>query len=194
MSQVGEDRRVLLSMTLEELWQLFPIELVEHRDEWAEWYSEEARRLSEHLPKGARVSHIGSTAVPGIMAKPIVDILVEVVESESLEAVASEIEGAGYIVMARSEGRVDLNRGYTSKGFADRVFHLHLRHMGDCDELYFRNFLIGHPVVAREYEALKLKLWREFEHDRDAYTAGKGEFVRTWTEEGKKEVRLTEGS
>lgn len=187
MTGIEDDRQRLLAMSLEELWQLFPIILVAHREEWAEWYSEEAQRLSEWLPKGARVSHVGSTAVAGIMAKPIVDILVEVAECVELDGVAMRIEEAGYIVMNGQEGRVDLNKGYTSKGFAERVFHLHLRHWGDCDELYFRDYLIEHRDVAQEYERLKVELWREFEHDRDGYTAGKGEFVRRWTEVGKRE-------
>lgn len=188
MSLTEEDRRALLSMTLDELWQLFPIVLVEPRDEWAEWYSDEARMLSEHLPKSARVSHIGSTAVGTIWTKPIIDMLVELPDDVSLKAVAHGIEPLDYIIMSQSDGRIDLNKGYTPRGFAERVFHLHLRHTGDCDEIYFRDFLIGHPAVAREYEALKLRLWREFEHDRDAYTEAKGDFVRRYTDVAKREL------
>ena len=60
----------LSEMTLEELWQLFPIRLTEHRAEWADWYEQEAKHVRALLPDGARVSHIGSTAVEGIWAKP----------------------------------------------------------------------------------------------------------------------------
>lgn len=62
-------------MTLEELWQLFPIILTEHRDEWADWFEEEKGLLSSFLPDNVIISHIGSTAIKGIWAKPIVDIL-----------------------------------------------------------------------------------------------------------------------
>lgn len=79
----------LSEMTLEELWQLFPIILTAHRDAWAAWYEEEAARLREALPAGARISHVGSTAVEGIWAKPIIDILIEVPEGYSLEAVGA---------------------------------------------------------------------------------------------------------
>lgn len=64
----------LSEMTLEELWQLFPIILTEHDPRWAAWYAEEVEQLKSMLPQ-MRFYHIGSTAVSGIMAKPIIDIL-----------------------------------------------------------------------------------------------------------------------
>ena len=63
--------------------------------------------------------------------------------------------------------------GYTDNGFAEKVYHLHLRLEGDHDELYFRDYLIEYPQAAKEYEQLKLSLWKQFEHDRDGYTAAK---------------------
>lgn len=71
----------LSEMTLEELWQLFPIILTEHDPRWKEFYREETDSLKSILPQGAEFFHIGSTAIDGIMAKPIVDILT-VVSSE----------------------------------------------------------------------------------------------------------------
>ena len=69
----------LSEMSLEELWRLFPIILTEHDPRWRDWYEEEAARLRAVLPvdEAARISHIGSTAVAGIWAKPTVDILLE---------------------------------------------------------------------------------------------------------------------
>ena len=61
------------------------------------------------------------------------------------------------------------------------VFHLHLRKSGDHHELYFRDYMREHPEAAGEYEALKLKLWRQYEHDRDAYTENKSELVNKYT-------------
>lgn len=80
-----------------------------------------------------------------------------------------------------------LYKGYTENGFAERVFHLHLRYEGDNDEIYFRNYLIAHPDIAREYERLKLGLWKRFEHDRDGYMNGKTEFVKKYTTHAKNE-------
>lgn len=70
----------LEKMSLEELWQLFPIFLREHQDEWKEWYDEERLRLLIFLPANqlVRISHIGSTSLETIWAKPIVDILLEI--------------------------------------------------------------------------------------------------------------------
>jgi GrpB-like predicted nucleotidyltransferase (UPF0157 family) len=66
-------------------------------------------------------------------------------------------------------------------GFAKKVFHLHLRKFGDNNELYFRDYLNEHPEIAKEYEKLKLSLWKPFEHNRDGYTKGKNEFVQRIT-------------
>lgn len=59
---------------------------------------------------------------------------------------------------------------------------MHLRYYGDHDELYFRDYLKGNPAAAKEYEALKLSLWKKYEHNRDAYTDAKSEFVKECTE------------
>ena len=64
-------------MSIEELWQLFPIFLTEHKPCWDSWYAAEKAFLSEILPRDVRISHIGSTAISAIWAKPIIDILVE---------------------------------------------------------------------------------------------------------------------
>ena len=63
---------------------------------------------------------------------------------------------------------------------------MHLKYAGDNKELYFRDYLNEFPEIAREYEALKLSLWKEHEHNRDAYTNEKSEFVKKHTEQAKK--------
>lgn len=66
------------------------------------------------------------------------------------------------------------------------MFHLHLRYTGDHDELYFRDYMNAHPALAKQYEALKLSLWKQFEHNRDAYTNAKTTFITTHTAAAKK--------
>ena len=132
-----------------------------------------------------RISHIGSTAVPGIWAKNIVDVLIEVSQDTEIAQTAAVLEACGFFRMSAEAGRISFNRGYTDAGFADKVFHIHLRYVGDHDELYFRDYLIAHPQIAKEYEALKLELWRQFAHNRDAYTNGKSGFVQKWTKKAK---------
>lgn len=172
----------LQEMSLEELWQLFPIEIAEPNSEWKKWYAEESARLEAAL-EGHRVkfSHIGSTGIEGICAKPIVDILCEIDCSEDIDVLGGIIMDSDYICMSESLGRKSFNRGYTENGFADRVFHLHLRHAGDNDELYFRDYLNEFPEVAAEYAALKRGLAEKFRHNRDGYTFAKGEFVNKYT-------------
>lgn len=125
----------LSEMSNEELWQLFPIELSPHRTSWADQYArEEARLLPVLSPlRLTRISHIGSTSVGSICAKPIVDILVEIPEDADMSSVVKVLVGSGYRVTSHEPGRISSNRGYTEKGFADEVFHLHLRFSGDND-------------------------------------------------------------
>ena len=175
----------LSEMSLEELWLLFPIFLEEHKDCWKEWYREEEYLLKNVFSSGERISHIGSTAIPSIWAKPIVDILVEIPKGRSLLSYKADIINCGYICMSQSENGMSFNKGYTESGFAKRVFHLHLRYVGDNSELYFRDYLIEHSDVAKEYEDLKLNLWKKYEHNRDAYTNAKTEFVKKYTEKAK---------
>ena len=172
--------KTLQDLTLGELWQLFPIVLEPHNPEWKVWY-EDARQELQRVISGAcpeqsrrnnlaAIHHIGSTAVPGIWAKPIVDILVELKPTADMDDVAAKTENYGWIRMSESQGRISLNKGYTIHGYAERVYHLHLRYEGDNAEVTFAEYLRQHPDVAKEYEALKLSLWHKYEHDRDGYT------------------------
>ena len=79
--------------------------------------------------------------------------------------------------MSQSENRMSFNKGYTERGFSEKVFHLHLRYIGDNDELYFRDYLNEHADIAKEYENLKISLWKLYEHNRDRYTNAKGNFI-----------------
>ena len=178
----------LEEMSLEELWQLFPIFLREHQDEWKDWYAEERLRLLSFLPANqlVRISHIGSTSVETIWAKPIVDILLEIPKETDMVVMRDLLLQNGYLLMSESQGRMSFNKGYTPSGFAERVFHLHLRYEGDHDELYFRDFLQEHPAVAKNYEKLKLSLWKQYEHNRDAYTDSKTDFIKKYTKEAKR--------
>lgn len=177
----------LSEMSLEELWQLFPIILTEHKAYWREWYIEEETKLKEALPADqmVRISHIGSTAIKGIWAKPIIDILAEVAVDSDLQSFKEYLAAAGYLCMSESSRRLSFNKGYTENGFAEKVYHLHLRMEGDNDELYFRDYLNLHPEAAREYEKLKLGLWKQYEYNRDGYTEAKTEFVKKYTLKAK---------
>lgn len=169
----------LQDLTLAELWELFPIVLTAHNPQWSVWAEEEMRLLSSLLVKyHPIISHIGSTAIPDIQAKPIVDILVEVSPGIEWLPIIEILERNGYICMSESGSRISFNKGYTPSGYADKVFHVHVHRTGDNDEILFRDYLIAHPESAKEYETLKLSLLPEYRNNRDGYTEAKTEFVK----------------
>ena len=172
----------LKDMTLEELWELFPIVLSSHDPLWAEWVKEEISILTTLLSDFDKtITHIGSTAIPGIMAKPIVDILVEIPAETNKEDIIKIMEAAGYICMSVSDNRMSFNKGYTPNGYSEKVFHIHFHNIGDNDEIFFRDYLIANPDVAKGYERLKLSLLPKFKHNRDGYTQAKTTFVNRIT-------------
>ena len=146
--------RRLDEMDLKELWQLFPVILTEHREEWKIWYREEKEELEHILPGGnvVRISHVGSTAIGKIKSKPIVDILIEVTPGTDMGEVRDILCENGWSCMSQNEKRMSFNKGYTEQGFAEKVFHLHLRYSGDHDEMYFRDYLNEHTDIAEKYE------------------------------------------
>lgn len=168
----------LKDMTLKELWSLFPINLVDHDSRWKAWAEEEIAALTSLLSEFQPIiNHIGSTAIPGIKAKPIIDILVEIPSGSSGQRVKQLMEANGYICMSSAEHRQSFNKGYTPTGYDERVFHIHVHLAGDNDEIAFRDYLIAHPQDAKEYEALKGSLLPEFRNNRDGYTAAKTGFI-----------------
>ena len=113
--------------------------------------------------------------------------MVELSSQSDLQKAAEALERSGFIMMSNEGERISLNLGYTKDGFAEKVYHVHLRLVGDNDELYFRDYLNAHPQTAKEYEALKLRLWKRFEHDRDAYTEAKTDCIKAVTAQARKE-------
>lgn len=173
-------------MTNDELWALFPIILSPHDPAWAARYAQERARIKRVIGKKnvARVSHIGSTAVKGLIAKPTIDILLEIADGCDTEKLKTMLIAEGYLFSPRPENpppHMMFLKGYTPHGFCGQAFHLHVRYGGDWDELYFRDYLISHPDAAREYGRLKERLKQQYEHDRDAYTDAKTTFVREHT-------------
>lgn len=175
----------LSEMNLEELWLLFPIFLMEHQNCWKDWYVEEEISLKSLLPQTAKINHIGSTSICDIWAKPIIDILVEVSREYNLPDIKDILMNNSYICMTQSTDRISFNKGYTENGYAERVFHLHLRYIGDNDELYFRDYLNEFPYVAGQYEKMKLNLWKKYKYNRDGYTCAKSDFVKKYTNKAK---------
>lgn len=153
--------------------------LVPHKSEWRELFEEEAARLRSALGGGIlRVEHVGSTAVEGMDAKPLIDMLVAVESLEEARGLVPVLEGMGYEHRGDggARGRIFLAKGPRSR----RTHHLSLVEPTSDHwrrSLLFRDHLRAHPEAAEEYRDLKRGLARKYPEDRESYTAGKDRFI-----------------
>lgn len=168
---------MLSDLSLEELWELFPISFTDYSENFKNIYLGEENTLKSLLSGYVkRISHIGSTAIKNIKTKPIVDILIEI-DFAFREVVKGILLNNNYILMSETEDKMSFNKGYTINGYSGEVFHIHIKRYGDCDELYFRDYLNDNSLKAKEYEELKWELYEKYKPNRDLYTYGKREFV-----------------
>ncbi|MFC1995437.1 GrpB family protein, partial [Chloroflexota bacterium] len=125
-----------------------------------------------------------STAIPNLIAKPTIDILLEIEDDTDLERLILNMQSVGYIYSEQPNNpapHMMFMKGYTPQGFKGQIFHVHVRYSDDWDELYFRDYLLAHPEIADEYGNLKLELKKKYEHDRDGYTYAKTAFIERIT-------------
>ena len=163
--------------------------IVPYDSRWCDLFRQEAEHLRACLPTRfvRRIEHFGSTAVPGLAAKPVVDMLVEV---SSLRAARTEIapilECQGYDYFWRPTFGDDVPPwcAFFIKRIENgiRTHHIHMvtrrrTFQEHWDRLLFRDYLIAHPQTARDYEQLKNELAAAHPNDRVAYTSGKTVFI-----------------
>lgn len=164
--------------------------IVDYDPRWPELFAEEAERLRQAMGEGlAAVEHVGSTSIPGLSAKPVIDILVGVRALGEGEQAVPALNALGY--ECRGENGIP-GRLFFRKGLVQgrRTHHLHMVEPGHeqwVSMLLFRDHLRAHPDEARRYEALKHDLARQFRDNRRAYTDGKAEFVRAALEKAQDE-------
>ena len=186
-------KKQLSEMSLEELWELFPIILKDYNPEYRNWFGAEKQNILNHIKASdiARINHIGSTAVKGLIAKPTVDILLELDGCCNITHVINDLKANGWTLMMHKNNppQWELCKGYTPEGFAEKVYHLHVRYLGNWNELYFRDYLLKHPATAADYGYLKIILQKEFRHNRDAYTAAKSDFIIKYSHIAKHEFQ-----
>src|SRR5437868_13002384 len=157
------------------------IQVVAPDPEWPFKFQQEAAQITAALGSLlAAVHHIGSTSIPGIFVKPIIDILLEVPDTDRLDAIGEGMQTLGY------EGMGEFGiagRRYFRKSDASgvRTHHVHAFATGDLHvhrHLAFRDYLIAHPDIASEYSALKQRLAAQHSEDIDAYMDGKDPFIK----------------
>jgi GrpB-like predicted nucleotidyltransferase (UPF0157 family) len=148
-----------------------------HSELWHHLFAEEETQLRNAI--GAQVvaiEHVGSTAICGLSAKPIIDIAVAVREITDAEKCITQLESIGY----KSRGELGIpGRQYFTKG-DPRTHHLHMVELGSDlwrSHLLFRDYLRLRPEVAKEYEHLKMGLAQKHTKNREAYTQGKAAFI-----------------
>lgn len=177
------EQKSLHNLTTKELGQLFPIIIQDYSDKWIELYNAEEQFIIDSFDESEIVSieHIGSTAIPGIKSKPTIDILLQVSEQVDIQRLEHTFQSYGYHLTKQPDNpppHMTFVKGYTEQGFKGQAFHVHIRYQGDWDEIRFRNYLINHKDVAKEYETLKLELADKFKYDREAYTNSKTDFIK----------------
>jgi GrpB-like predicted nucleotidyltransferase (UPF0157 family) len=163
------------------------ITIADYDVRWPERFREERDHLRACLPQDlvGRIEHFGSTAVPGLAAKPIVDMLVEVFDLERTRSeIAPLLESQGYDYTwrpTRGDDTLPFYAWFIKRDPLTRVrtHHIHMvePHFEHWDSLLFRDSLIESPPIAREYEMLKRELAAAHPRDRAAYTDGKSAFV-----------------
>ena len=145
---------------------------------WPRLFERERDRLRLALdPLPATIEHVGSTAVPGLLAKPILDLMIGLPAAEPAEPYGARLERAGY--EALGEKGIP-GRQFFAAGRTIRTHHIHLVEQEGAfwrTHLQFRDILRRRPDLAAAYAALKAELAARFPADRDAYTDGKNEFI-----------------
>jgi len=167
-------------MSPEELGLLFPVVITEYNPGWPLLFKKEKESLEDGPGSGNIVSieHIGSTAVPGLPAKPVIDILIEIDSSD--DSIKNYFRTLGYHFIHRPDNpppHMMFVKGYTIQGYSGQAYHVHVRYRGDWNEIYFRDYLTRHTETAREYADLKYKLAKKYVNDREGYTRDKTKFV-----------------
>ncbi len=164
-----------------------PVAVVDYDPAWIDRFAEEAAHLRTCLPAHliGRIEHFGSTAVPGMAAKPIIDIMVEVSSLEDVRnTIAPILRGLGYEYFWRpvAPGSPEIDYAWFIKRDATgrRTHHVHFVPAGSAywDRLVFRDLLIADRRLAAEYAALKRRAAREHPDDRKAYARAKTTFIR----------------
>ena len=193
-------KQYVSELTPEEFQKAFPIELKDVIPEYAEWY-EEAKSAILNVTGSCdvvRINHIGSSAIPAIKAKPMIDILMEIRNDCDVDKLVESLKtiGFGTEVAMRKDNPFEylLAKGMTVRGFEEKVYLLHIRYLGDWSELYFRDYLLDNPDIAKEYSDLKEQILDDIQSGKiermpngqpNGYSMAKLDFVKRISEEAR---------
>ena len=159
----------------------FKVEVVPHEPNWRSAFETESKLIALALKDNVvAIHHIGSTAIPQIHAKPIIDILVEVKDITKIDVQSSALEALGYEAMGEFgiSGRRFFRKGNEA---GIRTHHLHGFEVGSPQierHLAFRDYMIAHSEAAQEYSELKRKLAEKYPDNIQPYMDGKDGFIK----------------
>lgn len=157
------------------------VKLVPYTPKWKEYYEIEAAKLRAAVGEYVvEIRHMGSTAIPGIRAKPIIDILMGLADLNDIVYCREPLLALNY---QPYEGGVDLPDWYmfTKVQYGRKTHHLHVVEWNSdfwITRILFQKYLCRHPEVAAAYEELKVQLAIKYADDRDSYTQGKSDFIQ----------------
>ncbi|MDC3413244.1 GrpB family protein [Aquibacillus sp. 3ASR75-11] len=155
------------------------VEVLPHQAEWSKMFREESKRIKNVFEEEIlNIFHIGSTAIPNINAKPVIDIMVEVINIENVNNFNNDMEQLGYEVLG--ENGISRRR-FFRKGGDNRTHHVHIFEQGNEEisrHLTFRDYMIAHPEEAVKYSQLKQNLAGKFPNNIEKYIEGKNHFIK----------------
>jgi len=167
-----------------------PVQVVPHDPRWFALFEQERALVGEVLrPWVVEVEHIGSSAVPGLAAKPVIDMMVGVRTLDDAPACVDALERVGYEYVPEFEKEIPLRRFLYKMRSGRRTHHIHLVERANAGwwdrHLLFRDYLIEHPQTAREYARLKYELASSLGDDPEAYTDAKTPFISAVVERAR---------
>ncbi len=158
-----------------------PVEIAPYNPTWVTTFLSEADKLRQAIPfPNITIEHIGSTAVVGLAAKPIIDIMIGFNSLKDAEASIPVIETLGYVYIPEYEDEIPDRRYFHKPAVTPRLFHLHCAELGGnfwLKQMAFRNYLRSHPQTCKAYQQLKEKLAVRYRFNRSAYTDAKTDFI-----------------
>ena len=159
-----------------------PVVLVPYEEAWPSLFEEERAHIEDAVgPWMEEIEHIGSTAVPGLAAKLVIDIMVGVRSLEDTPALVARLETIGYEYVPELEQQMPFRRYFRKLTGGQRTHQIHLVERSDAAfwdrHVLFRDYLRAHPEVAERYTRLKYEVSDRFREDRVAYTDAKTDFI-----------------
>ena len=160
-----------------------PVFGVPYGEGWTSLFEQERARIERAIgPWVEEIEHVGSTAVPGLAAKPVIDIMVGVKSLDDTPILVERLEAVGYEYVPELEQQLPSRRYFRKLRRGRRTHQIHLVERSDAAfwdrHILFRDYLRRHPGVADEYARLKQELSGRFRDDRTAYTEAKTAFIR----------------